>query len=277
MRWLRLPTGKVGMWPGHTFYRSLVYAIIETDCGATVDIDLHDETVKQFTAYFEEWKSSPFQQQESDGDVQSILRRCLAALHEAEAAGLRTAEDLQRLGEALATADAPQPDPRWRLGGAPLSALFNLAEFLVRAVDRVDAREAALRNELSLDTNGFVLLRQKTKCPHFRDIDTIQEYYYPEVVDLVKKEMLRSGQSGVQALPQEPSPDFGSAQKKLLLLNRISLCSKEATSVQEKLLLFKRNCFCSTEAPSVQQKLPLFNRSYFCSTEATSVSQPKVY
>ena len=37
----------------------------------------------------------------------------------------------------------------------------------------MDAREAAVRNELSLDTNGFVLLRHETKCPHFRDIDTM--------------------------------------------------------------------------------------------------------
>ena len=41
-------------------------------------------------------------------------------------------------------------------------------------------------------------------------------------------EMLRTGQSGAQALPpRESSPEFGLSQRKLLLLNRSSFCSTE--------------------------------------------------
>jgi len=79
------------------------------------------------------------------------------------------------------------PDP---LGKAPdgAASFMNVEENTEeREVSVVDAREAAARNELSLDTNGFVLVRHTTRCPHFRDIDTIQASYYPEVVELVKR------------------------------------------------------------------------------------------
>ena len=73
-------------------------------------------------------------------------------------------------------------------------------------------------------------------------------------------EMLRPGQCGVQALRQEPIPESGSAQHRLLLYNRSSFFC----SVQQKLLLCNRSYFCSTEATSAQQKLLLFSRSSFC-------------
>lgn len=52
-----------------------------------------------------------------------------------------------------------------------------------------DAREAVAKGELelSLDTCGFVLLQNETKCANFRNKDTIRKLYYPEVVDLVRR------------------------------------------------------------------------------------------
>lgn len=54
-------------------------------------------------------------------------------------------------------------------------------------VEVIDARPANERGELSLETNGFVLVREPTKCPNFRHTPTVRETYYPEVTALVKR------------------------------------------------------------------------------------------
>jgi len=53
-------------------------------------------------------------------------------------------------------------------------------------VNVLDARDEPELHP-SLDTTGFVLLRHETKCQDFRNKDLIQEVYYPEMIDLVKR------------------------------------------------------------------------------------------
>lgn len=42
-------------------------------------------------------------------------------------------------------------------------------------------------DELSLEKNGFVLVRQPTQVRNFRDPEEVRRVYYPEAVDLVKR------------------------------------------------------------------------------------------
>src|SRR5262245_30015575 len=42
-------------------------------------------------------------------------------------------------------------------------------------------------NELALERNGFVLVREPTKVQNFYDADEVKRVYYPEVFDLVKR------------------------------------------------------------------------------------------
>merc|ERR1719428_491444 len=63
--------------------------------------------------------------------------------------------------------------------------LVNLS--VVEEKEIFDARPAMESGDLSLDTSGFILLQHQTKRPHFGDTKTIEELYYPEVIDLVKR------------------------------------------------------------------------------------------
>ena len=52
---------------------------------------------------------------------------------------------------------------------------------------RVHIRDArAVRDQLSLETNGFVLLERETAVADFFDPDEVRRVYYPEIVALVK-------------------------------------------------------------------------------------------
>merc|ERR1719161_684289 len=50
-----------------------------------------------------------------------------------------------------------------------------------------DARPLMAAGEFSLDTNGFVLARHESKCPTFREKESIKKIYYPEVCELVTR------------------------------------------------------------------------------------------
>lgn len=50
-----------------------------------------------------------------------------------------------------------------------------------------DARPLHENNQLSLETNGFVLAHHETKCPNLQDLKSVRQVYYPELIELVKR------------------------------------------------------------------------------------------
>lgn len=50
-----------------------------------------------------------------------------------------------------------------------------------------DARPLLERNELSLDTTGFILIRHSTQVANFADDEEIKRVYFPEVIDVIKQ------------------------------------------------------------------------------------------
>ena len=55
------------------------------------------------------------------------------------------------------------------------------------AVEVHDARDGLASGELTLDTNGFALLRHASAVRNFRDDRAIREIYYPEIVALAMR------------------------------------------------------------------------------------------
>ena len=55
------------------------------------------------------------------------------------------------------------------------------------AVEIHDAREGLASGELTLDTNGFALLRHASAVQNFRDDEQIRDVYYPEIIGLAAR------------------------------------------------------------------------------------------
>ena len=50
-----------------------------------------------------------------------------------------------------------------------------------------DARDALRRGDITLDTNGFALLRHATAVRNFRDDEEVRDIYYPEILALATR------------------------------------------------------------------------------------------
>src|SRR3954469_13597974 len=52
---------------------------------------------------------------------------------------------------------------------------------------RVDIADGRRAGDLSIDTNGFVLVEHRTQVRDFFDAEELKRVYYPEVIELVSR------------------------------------------------------------------------------------------
>ena len=85
------------------------------------------------------------------------------------------------------------------------------------AVEIHDARDALGRGEITLDTNGFALLRHASAVRNFRDDEEVRAIYYPEIMALAKGS---TGASDViitqHVVRTEDTSDFNKAYARFL-------------------------------------------------------------
>mmetsp|Transcript_128734 Transcript_128734/g.286837 ORF Transcript_128734/g.286837 Transcript_128734/m.286837 type:complete len:295 (+) Transcript_128734:3-887(+) len=67
------------------------------------------------------------------------------------------------------------------------SAETRRAATVVMDVTIADARPPMEAGELSLDTNGFLLVEHASRCPDFRDDAVVRRIYYEECIDLIRR------------------------------------------------------------------------------------------